>query len=68
MMKRKMRIFTGCQLGEERLGMLICKEIKVFMLLVNLGFLQILRKETKPERIWFGLTEKGKLFVKQFEI
>ena len=69
-LQKTLRIFAGCYVGEERLGLLkntSKKEFAMTLFLVALGFLQY-RTDNLTSRIWFSLTEKGKQYVKRFEI
>ena len=61
-----MKTFVGCDVGELRVGILKQAErmIKDYYELVALGYLM---QQDEKSRMWFGLTPRGKRFVKPQE-
>jgi len=67
-MKKYLRTFTGCRVGEEQLKLLYLNNVENTMmsLLVNKGYLQITKQDGKYRT--FALTEKGKNEVSKREV
>lgn len=69
--KKGLRTFIGCAVGEKRSGLLISStqshaELwRTYADLIKHGYLQV--RDCDGKRIWFALTEKGKAHVKHFE-
>lgn len=63
--RKIMKTFVGCYVGELRIGILKqSPTIQDYYNLVTLGYL--MRQDDKS-RMWFGLTAKGKMFVRPQE-